>query len=587
MDSKKIRQSIITHTRLWIVLWLIVVIDLGVILGLSFSFNLPLMVGAILAAGGGLAAIKMLAAVPIPEETAPPVLGRAASYGLSQLMDEIRPRCDEIFAREIDSIAQPVIDHMRSDFTSALGWLWEGGDDFLRRLEESIYEIRHVIHLVSSMGSDTVKIIQRLKYDLDIMVRAVEDIQKQRDKNYDELDRFLASKVAGLKQSMDREKDIFYDYVQRMLIERIQEEPEGSEALEYFNISRLGEQFSNVVEKSVQARLDYFEKSVLYDLEQLAADIVGKIQKGTLHLMTTLKEIEELLGSLLEDDRHESGLTIRKLAASRDKVVSLKEESNDIMLTLAWSDILTAKRWQAMQERLQEIKEEVRDNMDEEFHKYIAGRLDEEMPEYYNLSSNNATAMIYQNLLDAETVYHATAGESPGGVRWDRVYVMLEFLKPVEAMAAHVIRLSSESAEKRRSFRERARKNEFQAVFDQVIQELEGNYPAYVVYLDGLFPQSFNAFCNNPNIEGQPENAGQAAWMVFIQLIESPRLPAEFYLLTALLLYIHQMREQYIHPLKSQALPLQRAGDADDMREAAFRAIKILMLYDTYKHKLP
>lgn len=586
MFLAKIRQSLIDHTRMWMVLWAIVVLDLAVILGLSFAFTTPLLLVSFIVAVAGLVVINILSAAPLIETPATPVLDRAASYGLSQLMDEIRPKCDEIFAREIDSIAQPVIDHMRQDFTSALGWLWEGGDDFLKRLQQAIYEMRHVIHLVSSMNSDTAKVIQRMKYDMDIMVRAVEDTQKQRAKDYDELDRFLANKVSGLKQSMDREKEIFYDYVQKMLIERIHEEPEGADALEYFNVARLGEQFSNVVEKSLQARLDYFEKSVLYDLEQLAADIVGKIQKATLHLMTTLKEIEELLGSLLEDDKHESGLTIRKLADSRDKVVSLKEESNDIMLTLAWSDILTEKRWQAMQDRLLELQEQVQNNMDEEFHKYIAGRLDEEMPDYYNLSSNNATATIYKNLLDAEIVYHAMQSGLYDEKSGNGVYVMLEFLKPVETMAAHVIQLSSESADKRRALKERARKNEFQAIFDQVNQELVNSYPGYLVYIDGLFPQSFNAFCNNPNVANRPEDAGQAAWMIFIQLIESPQLPPEFYLLTGLLLYIHEMRKNYIHPLKSQALPLKNNSDIEDVRAAAFRSIKILMLYDTYKHKL-
>lgn len=586
MDIVKIRQSIVEHTRLWMALWLIIVLDMDVILGLSFAFSLPLLLVSLIMAGAGIIVIKMLALPPVTESYTAPPLDRAASYGLSQLMDEIRPRCDEIFAREIDSIAQPVIDHMRGDFTSALSWLWERGDAFLRRLQQAVYEIRHVIHLVSSMNNDTVKVVQRLKYDMDIVVRAVEDIQKQREKDYDELDRFLANKVSGLKQSMDREKEIFYDYVQKMLIERIHEEPEGAEALEYFNVSRLGEQFSNVVEKSLQARLDYFEKSVLYDLEQLAADIVGKIQKASLHLMTTLKEMEELFGSLLEDDKHESGLTIRKLADSRDKVANLKEESNDIMLTLAWSDILSEKRWQAMQDELLELKEKVRTEMDEEFHRYVAARLDEELPDYYNVSGSNAGDMMYRSLLDAEIVYHALQSGHYKNKANEEVYVLLEFLKPVEIMASQVIHLSAESAERRRSLKERARKNEFQSVFDQVNQELMQNYPAYVVHIDGLFPQSFNAFCNNPNIGSQPEDAGQAAWMVFIQLIESPQLPVDFYLLAGLLLYIHQMRRSYIHPLKSEALPLKNRSDIEDVRVAAFRAIKILMLYDTYKHKL-
>ncbi len=585
MDSIKIRQSLIDHTGLWMSLWIILALDIIVIWGLTFSFNLFLLIAFIIISMAGIAVIKTMSERPLETAVSAPVLNREMVHNLDQLMKEIRPVCEDIFAREIDNITLPVMENMRADFTLARGWLWEGGEAFLQRVQQSMFEMRHIVQLVSSLSGDSPKIIQRLKYDMEVLVRAAGDIHKQNSKDHQELDRFLANKVNGLKQSMDREKDIFYDYVQKMLIEHIQEEEAGIETLELFNVSRLGEQFSNVVEKSVQARLDYFEKSVLYDLEQLAADIVGKIQKGTLDLMTTLKEMEELMNNLLNEAKNESSMTINKLAESRDKVKALKEESNDIMLTLAWSDILTQKRWLAMEEKLAIIREKVHNNLDEEFQKYVAGRLDEDMPDYYNLSSNSATASIYKSLLDAEFVYHAMRSGHLDEYKNEGVYVLLEYIRPVETMAAYVVSFPEEASEQRRGLKERARKNEFQDVFNRVNHEMNSQCPELLSFIDGVFPQNFTAFCNNPHVGSKPQDAGQAGWMVFMRLIENPGLPPEFYLLAGLLLYVQQMRKNYIHPLKSRPLPLNSAVEIEDMRNAAFRTVKILMLYDTYKHK--
>lgn len=98
-------------------------------------------------------------------------------------------------------------------------------------------------------------------------------------------------------------------------------------------------------------------------------------------------------------------------------------------------------------------------------------------------------------------------------------------------------------------------------------------------HLEDIYPQQFYYFCNSPYIKKRPDNLNQAAWMLFVRLLEQDEeeLEEAECLLLGMLLCIYQLRNKCIHPLKSAPLPLENESDLLDMRYCAHRAIDLLL----------
>ena len=497
-----------------------------------------------------------------------------------ELMHQIQARCDEILVQEIDRITEPMLGSIRDDFDKSLNWLWEDGENYLTQVNLGINEIQSVIQMLNTLSDDSMQIERKLQVELDILIKAVAYIKSGKEMDNESLEQCLADKAKDLQEGIEGEKELFCEYVQKMLVQQMKNSQEGLDMADYFDVSQLGKQFSMVIEKSVQRRLSYYEDSIIQDLEGMSADIVGRMQNGALRVMNVFKNIENLIDNLVDKYRGDNIVALRKLGDYRHRISQLKEQANEIMITLAWQDILVERRWQDTQEKLFIIKDKVMIKVSEDVLEYLQNSLEGEIVGYRVMADTPGNALIYKAVLDAEVIYQVFVGENLLDVIGDGVNSLLQFIRPLELMVSREIRLSDSLLNKRRYIKDQIRQAEYHQVWDKLIGILEGKNADLPAYLDDMYPLGFSSFCNSPYIRQKPENLNQAAWMIFLVLVENQGIEDEVYLLVGLLLIMHVLRNKYIHPLKSTPLPLQEFNEIRHMRYCAWQSMKILQNLD-------
>ncbi len=573
-----LRESMKSNTRLWIALWILLVINISTALFLSRGFSWLMGFIIIFISVLGILVIQNLAReVPIPEHIIPPEV----KAELDAMMDEMRPICDRIFTQKIEEVTGPIIENLNKDFTQGLEWLWEDGNEFLDQVDEYINQTASVLNLVDSLSDEKSKLVKQIQGNMVMVNGIVTNMRGNKEGSFQDLSGFLEGKVDELKKETEKEKDIFYDYIYKLLEQQVklQEEDEIEDISEYFNPYKLGEQFSVIMEKTLQGRVLTFQDGIIRDLENFSADVVGGMQKSTLKLRNILQDIVEAL-ERLQNDYRENNLLQRRLYEAAENTREVEEKSADILVTLAWQDILVEKRWQDISEKLYILKDKVLEKVDSEAVDYIKNSLDNHIRDFSSSSHNSENMVFYKSTLDAELIYQLYSSDKLGDIITDGVYSLLQFIRPVETLISKSVRLSEEGLKTRRGIRAKVKAGEYQPVFNRVQQVVERDNPAIAKQLDDIFPKSFNAFCNNPYIKQKPDNLNQAAWALFLELINNPTHDDELYCLVGLLLEIHILRNKYLHPLKNTPIDLQNEADLENMRYAALKIIDLVLKMD-------
>lgn len=576
ISMELIKDSIRNNTRLWIALWILLMLNIFTVLALSRGFSLLWVVLILLLTGSGILVIESLAReMPVEEDMLPPEL----KADLDTMMEEMKPLCDNIFSEKIEEMTVPLIENLSKDFTKGLEWLWEDGDDFLVQVDESIAQTASTLNLIDSLSEEKSKLARQIQENLVLLSGVVSNMRTSRENSFLDLNDFLQGKVDDLKKGLEKEKDIFYDYIYKLLWQQVklQQEEEIEDITEYFNVYKLGEQFSVIMEKTLEGRLLAFQDSIIRELENFSADVVGGMQKNTLKLRNTLQEIEEMLMRLINDYRGENSLILRRLDEAIERIKEVEEKSGDILVTLAWQDILVEKRWHDISEKLYGVKDRVLENVDNDVVDYISNNLDKEIRGFSALARNQENMVFYKSVVDAELIYQLYSGGKLLEVIGDGVYSLLQFVRPVENLMSKSLRLSEEGVKNRKAIRAKVKSGEYQQLFNRVLEVTEGESPALANYLDDVFPKLFNSFCNNPYIKQKPDNLNQAAWSLFMELIQNPSHGDELYLLVGDLMVIHLLRNKYLHPLKNTPIDLQYEDDLLAMRQAAVKAIDLVL----------
>ena len=571
-----IKDSIKNNTKLWIALWILLILNVSTVLALSRGFSFLTGFIVILVTVLGIMGIQnQVREVSVPEDT----ISSEFKAELDAMMDEMRPICDEIFTKKVEEVTRPIIENLNQDFTRGLEWLWEDGNEFLEQMDECISQTASILNLVDSLSDEKSKLAKQIQENLVLLNGVVVNMRGNKENNFLDLSDFLQGKVDELKKDTEKEKDIFYDYIYKLLVQqlKLQQEDEIEDISEYFNVYKLGEQFSVIMEKTLEGRLLSFQDGIIRELENFSADVVGGMQKNTLKLRNTLEDIAELLERLQNDYRGENNLLFRRLAEVGEKIKEAEEKSADILVTLAWQDILVEKRWQDISEMLYAIKDRVLENVDSEVINYISTSLDSDIKEFTTISQNPENMVFYKSVVDAELIYQLYSGDKLSDIIINGVYSLLQFVRPVETLISKSVRLSEEGLKTRRTIRAKVKAGEYQPLFNRVQQVVEQDNPAIAKQLDDVFPKSFNAFCNNPYIKQKPDNLNQAAWALFLELINNPTHDDNLYCLVGLLVEIHTLRNKYLHPLKNTPIDLQYDDDLEHMRYAALKSIDLVL----------
>lgn len=574
-----IKDSIKNNTGFWIALWILLILNITTVLALSRRLSFLTGFIIILITVLVIVTIQNLAReVPVPEDIIPPEL----QAELDAMMDEMRPLCDKIFTQKVEEATGPIVENLDKDFTRGLEWLWEDENDYLDQIDECISQTASVLNLVDSLSDEKSKLAKQVQENLVLVNGVVVNMRKDKDNSFRDLSGILQSKVDELKKETEKEKDIFYDYIYKLLGQQIkmQAENEIEDISEYFNVYKLGEQFSVIMEKTLEGRLLTFQDVIIRELENFSADVVGGMQKNTLNIRNTLQDIAELLERLQYDFRGENNLLFKRLGEVVEKIKEAEEKSADILVTLAWQDILVEKRWQDISEKLYVVKDKVLEQVEREVVDYISSNLDNDIKEFSTISHNPENIVFYKSVIDAELIYQLYTGDKLRDIITNGVYSLLQFVRPVETLISKSIRLSEEGLKIRRNIRGKVKAGEYQPLFNRVLRVVEQDNPAIAKQLEDVFPRSFNAFCNNPYIKQKPDNLNQAAWALFLELINNPTHNDEFYALVGLLLEIHVLRNKYLHPLKNTPIDLQYEDDLEHMRYAALKSIDLILHMD-------
>ena len=571
-----IKDSIKNNTKLWIALWILLILNISTVLALSKGFSFLTGFIIIIVAILGIRLIQNQAReVLVAEDVIPPEF----KAELDAMMDEMKPLCDEIFTQKAEEVTSPIIENLNKDFTRGLEWLWEDENSFLEQIEECVSQTASILNLVDSLSDEKSKLAKQIQENLVLLNGIVSNMRRNKENSFLDLGDFLQGKVEELKKDTEKEKDIFYDYIYKLLGQqlKLQQEDEIEDISEYFNVYKLGEQFSVIMEKTLEGRLLSFQDAIIRELENFSADVVGGMQKNTLKLRNILQDISELLERLQNDYRGDNNLLFRRLAEAEEKIKEAEEKAADILVTLAWQDILVEKRWQDISEKLYAMKDRVLENVDSEVINYISSSLDNEIKEFSVISHNPENMVFYKSVVDAELIYQLYSGDKLTDIITNGVYSLLQFVRPVETLINKSLRLSEEGLKIRRTIRAKVKAGEYQPLFNRVVQVVEQDNPAIAKELDDVFPKSFNAFCNNPYIKQKPDNLNQAAWALFLELINNPGHDDDLYFLVGLLAEIHILRNKYLHPLKNTPIDMQYDDDLEHMRYAALKSMDLIL----------
>jgi hypothetical protein len=574
-----IKDSIKNNTKLWMALWILFILNISTVLALSRGFSfLTGFIMVVITVLGLMAIQNQVREIQVPEDIIPSEL----QAELDAMMEEMRPLCDRIFTQKVDEGTGPIVENLDKDFTRGLEWLWEDGNDFLDQIDECISPTASVLNLVGSLSDEKSKLAKQIQDNLVLVSSVVVNIRKSKESSFQDLSSILYAKVDELKKETEKEKDIFYDYIYKLLGQQIklQKDNEIEDISEYFNVYKLGEQFSVIMEKTLEGRLLTFQDSIIRELENFSADIVGGMQKNILKLHNILQDTVELLVRLQNDYRGENNLLFKRLGEVAEIIKEVEEKSADILVTLAWQDILVEKRWQDISEKLYTVKDRVLENVDSEVVNYISNNLNSDIKEFSTLSRNPENMVLYKSVIDAELIYQLYSGDKLRDIITNGVYSLLQFVRPVETLINKSVRLSEEGLKTRRNIRGKVKAGEYQPLFNRVLQVIEQDNPAIAQQLNDVFPKSFNNFCNNPYIKQKPDNLNQAAWALFLELINNPAHDDELYCLVGLLLEIHVLRNKYLHPLKNTPIDLQYEDDLVYMRYATLKSINLILHMD-------
>ena len=575
--AERFIASVKKNTNLWIGIWVLLLLNLLLVFiiakGISWMANVLLV---LLWVAGMMFIFKI--ARSTPDE---PDVDADLHLRLQDLMEEIRPYCEEVYDKKVDRFLEPIEQDYQQRFSMGLSWLWEKVNDFYMQVEHSAQEGRSIFQLIDASNEDKMKMVERLQEGTHQVLAIMQDVQKRRFDDEDDIRKRLQTKTSEFRQSMEREKQYFYEYVYKMLLEQARTQGLEAEMAEHLSPTRLGQQFGIVVERSLENRMVDFHNSLLDDLEEFSAEVVGRFQRSTAQVLNHFREMRRLLMKLQEMSSNASRLATRRLDEYLLQISKLEEQAGETLVSLAWQDIIVEKRWDEIQGQLFYIKDQIVESVGEDSLEYVEGILNQAIPGLSSLPRDAAHALFYKALLDAELIYHVYTENKQTQVLNDGVYSLLQFLRPLELQAANSIRLTDQDLNRLRKRKNLIKKEgSLQTLFARVIGAVEQHQPSVAHYLEGIFPLRFQQFASNPYLKNNPDNLNQAAWIIFDHAIDNENLPEDFYLLVGLLLALHQIRDQYIQPFNNVPVGVKDPEEVHITRAVAYQALAILLQND-------
>ncbi len=585
-NLSKVKTNLKNNFNLWMALWFLLLLNAYTFIVLIYGFSWGLTIFFLILVLLGMGLLRLV----IQDESQELITLPELKASISGLMREITPLCDDIFIREANRAINPITEELEKEFSKGLNWLWENIDTFLSQIVEHIDELESVSQLISSLSSEQDALLTEFNGTILGINEVVLQVQQTKADDLTMLLDKLDFQKDNLMETMESEKEVFYQHIYNILLEHSEKEDDFN-PVEHFNTYKLGEQFAELVNKSFQEKAEEFNDIAIEHLAEFSSDIVGRMQKNMANLLNALRDNQAVLDRLLYDCKGESHLLLRRIDELLVKNNNIQEKASEILVTLAWQDILVEKRWQEVKNTLYLERDLVQNSVEQEVLDYIKELVEQQIPGIsYNVKQAEG-ALFYKSLLDAELIYQIYRGQKLSDILDNGVKVLMQFVRPVEILAQNSVRLYEQGVQMRKGLRQGVKSGEYDEVFQKVKNLTAGGNAQISAYIADIFPREFYAFLNSPYIKKKPENLSSAAWSIFLSLLGNDA-GDEIYSLTGLLLLVHTLRNKYINPLKNELIELQDDVDIEIMRDSVYLIINLIMRNElrgtislTYKFK--
>ncbi|HZJ85054.1 MAG TPA: hypothetical protein VFD02_05810, partial [Syntrophomonadaceae bacterium] len=210
MDNlAKLQDNIRNNFKLWMVLWFLLLMNIYTFISLKQGFSWAWTIFFITLALLGLGLLKVVSRDEVPELITLPEL----KASISNLMQEITPLCDAIFVRETNQAINPVLEDLEKEFSKGLVWLWENIDDFIADLTYSIEDHDSVLHLFSTLTTEKSASIESLESSTMYISEVILQVKEAKKDDFNMLLKNLNSHRDSILEDMEKEKEIFYQYI--------------------------------------------------------------------------------------------------------------------------------------------------------------------------------------------------------------------------------------------------------------------------------------------------------------------------------------------------------------------------------------
>lgn len=568
-----IKNNIASNNRIWLAFWILIIVNIYAFISLGRGFSWLVTFSFLLLAFLGIGIINILA----KEEKVTEELISLTDIisNVDGIMDEITPLCDDVFAKETVKSIDPIIDNLRQEFAKGLAWLWENIDEFIKSVGNNRDDLEAVLQLFSSLNEDKFRLVDEFQNSITAIDNIILQINRTKAEDFALLKESLNNQKDYLLTSLENEKDIFYQHIYKILKEQQELDPDIN-LIEHFNTFKLGDQFVGLINKSLQEKLEDFHDNAIKNLEDFSSDVVGRMQKNTTDLLNVFRDNQGILERLQHESKGESKLLLKRIEELIHNNQTLQDDASQILVTLAWQDILVEKRWGEAKEKLYMVRDFVQNSVEEEVLNYIKEVVEKEVPSLSYMVKHAEGTVFYKSLLDAELIYQVYTGNQLKDTIEDGVKVLLQYIRPLELIVNSSIRLNEQGLQKRKDLRKRARSEELNNIFNKINELLAEDDLRLEGKLTDVFPRDFFAFCNSPYIKKKPDNLNSAAWSLFISLVEKESSD-DIYLLIGLLLIAHNIRNKYVHPLRNSFLELEDEADVELMRYVTYKVINLII----------
>ncbi|MGE5370883.1 MAG: hypothetical protein ACM3QZ_02735 [Solirubrobacterales bacterium] len=563
---------------LYAVVWALLMVNLYLVFGLRHGFQLLNFLGFSAAALIGIAFVglsgrpKRIIEDPVPIEVAEVV---------QDAMEGVRPHCEEIFLDQFHQVVGPMFYDAESHFRDGLAWLWQSAEGMREILQKGL--IKSKLELGKMSGQFAMQgwaqIYNNTDGKLDKMLAGLNDLPKLKERNEADLQNLSARVLEDTQVKLEKEKDLMLNYLENLLTVQLSEEYQETGEVLQPSIEKLSAQFQGFLDRSLDAKIENLDETMAQELGTLASKIVGDIQGLTLNMVNGLDQNIDTLKRLMAEKKAEADLRER-IDNLNILLVSLRDEANAVLFSLAWRDMMIDSQWQTLSARLEKDNMRMQQDAGEGVLNDYIDELKKAIPTIVDLGVSPAYRSIY-NMLGAVEYWNNgfTWSETAEKTR-EAATLLFQYVLVIERMAERVIMVPMETLRNARLMRESVRQGAFAQEFARVRSEVQRRRPELDVYLQDVYPQQFLSFCSDHYMRPRPQNAGDGAWMLFFVLIYQNRFSkadSDSLYLMGLLLVAHNMRNRYVHPTRGkQVVSLEDPDRLIEIRMTALDAIELL-----------